>query len=84
MKNLVFILFLFFCPTLMANTVQPLDSVGLKEINGKYYVQHKVAKGEGLYGIARRYQSTVEDIRKANPDLGESLNIGQIVLVPTT
>lgn len=82
MKNLVFILSLFFCSTLAADTIQPLDSVGLKEINGKYFVQHKVEKGEGLYGIARRYQSTVDEIKKANPEMGESLKIGQVVLVP--
>lgn len=31
----------------------PNDSIGVKTINGKQYVMHKVSKGEGVYGISK-------------------------------
>lgn len=66
----------------MASTVQPLDSVGIKEVNGKFFILHKVEKGEGLYAIARRYKTSVDEIKNANPEAGEGLKVGQIILVP--
>ena len=83
MKKLLYtLLFLTGFAGISLAEYHPLDSVGLKQIDGKYYVQHKVEKGEGLFGIARRYQSSVDAIRKANPELGDNLLVGQIVLVP--
>jgi LysM repeat protein len=69
---------LLFILKLYANT----DSTGIKTINGKIFVMHKVEKGQGLYGIARRYGSTVEKIQQANPDAKNGIKPGQIVLVP--
>lgn len=57
------------------------DSIGVKLIKGVRYIEHKVDKGEGLYGIARKYNVDVATIRKDNPGKSESLNIGDILLV---
>ncbi|MBC7452031.1 MAG: LysM peptidoglycan-binding domain-containing protein [Cytophagales bacterium] len=47
----------------------------------KETVEHKVASGETLYSIAKQYNVSVEDIKKANPGIG-ALKIGQVVKVP--
>jgi LysM repeat protein len=46
----------------------------------KETIEHKVASGETLYSIARKYGVSVEDIKKANPGLG-ALKVGQVVKV---
>lgn len=38
----------------------------------KEYTQHKIAQGETLYGVAKQYNTTIEDIVRANPDLSET------------
>lgn len=42
--------------------------------------EHKVASGETLYSIAKKYNVSVEDIKKANPGIG-ALKVGQVVKV---
>jgi len=49
----------------------------------KETIEHKVASGETLYSIAKKYNVSVEDIKKANPGIG-SLKVGQTVKVPGT
>jgi LysM repeat protein len=45
--------------------------------------EHTVADGETLWGIARRYETTVENLRRAN-DLAEDAQIrpGQKLRIP--
>ncbi|MBI1221418.1 MAG: LysM peptidoglycan-binding domain-containing protein [Bacteroidetes bacterium] len=83
MKNLLLLLgILFSIPTLAHHATSPLDSLGVKVVNGQYYIMHRVEKGEGLYAIARRYNADVNEIKKANPEGANGLQIGQIILVP--
>lgn len=82
MKSILLIIGLLVAGLSSATIVQPLDSVGIKEVNGKYFILHKVEKGEGLYAIARRYTANVDDIKNANPEAGEGLKVGQILLIP--
>ncbi|UYZ59855.1 LysM peptidoglycan-binding domain-containing protein [Hymenobacter latericus] len=60
----------------------PPDSVGVVTRQNKTYVRHRVAAGETLYGLARRYRVSVEDIMEANPSIKGALVSGQEVLVP--
>lgn len=82
MKNLILFFCLILSAPIMAHSLQPQDSVGIKEVNGQYFIMHKVEKGEGLYAIARKYNANVDDIKKANPEGVNGLQIGQIILVP--
>lgn len=82
MKAFFLCIGLFLTTFSFANTDNPIDSVGIRWVDGKPYIMHKVERGEGLYAIARRYNRSVDAIRKANPTVGDGLTLGQIVLVP--
>jgi LysM repeat protein len=62
--------------------VAPPDSVGVVVRQNKTYVRHRVGPGETLYGLARRYGVTVEQIMEANPSLKGELKKDTEVLVP--
>jgi LysM repeat protein len=65
--------------------VQPqvsLDSLGRETINGKVFIIHKVGEKETLYGISRRYGTTVDSILEYNTSASSGLEIGQILKVP--
>ena len=67
--------------TANAQSVQT-DSLGVETINGKTFVIHKVAEKETLFGISRRYKTTVDAILQHNAGAGDGLEIGQILKVP--
>lgn len=60
------------------------DSLGVKMLDGKYFIQHKVEKGEALYRLSKRYNVPVQKIEEANDGLKEGLKNGFVILVPTT
>ena len=45
---------------------------------------HNVVQGETLYGLAKRYGVTVEELIAANPGSGDGIKIGQKLIIPTT
>ena len=55
------------------------DSLGTETVDGKIFVIHKVSEKETLYGISRRYGSSVEAVLEANPAAKSGLEIGQIL-----
>lgn len=67
--------------TANAQNVQT-DSLGIETVNGKTFVIHKVAEKETLFGISRRYKTTVDAILQHNAGAGNGLEIGQILKVP--
>ena len=53
--------------------------------NSEYREMHKVKKGETVFGIAKAYGITIEDLVKANPDmnaLGYELKKGDYIFIP--
>ncbi len=46
------------------------------------YKSHKVAKGENVYRIAKRYNTTPEAIYKINPTAKDGIKEGQILAIP--
>src|SRR6186713_81223 len=60
------------------------DSIGIETINGKIFVLHQVGEKETLYGISKRYGTTVDIILQYNPTADGGLEIGQILKVPYT
>ncbi|QJW88970.1 LysM peptidoglycan-binding domain-containing protein [Spirosoma taeanense] len=76
---------LFVLPLLMgsiahAHTVA--DSVGVEKKDGKRFILHRVDQGQTLYSIARRYRSSVDAIRSANPDLDDAVRYDHVVRIP--
>ena len=58
------------------------DSLGIKREGDKYFVIHKVASGQTLYSLARRYGTTVSDIKAKNAELVDELKVGQTINIP--
>lgn len=58
------------------------DSIGVQTKNGKLFVQHKVEPKETLFALSRKYGVPVSVIVESNPSVQNSINIGQIVLIP--
>jgi len=45
---------------------------------------HVVAAGETLYGLSKKYNCSLDDLKKLNPGIEAGLQIGQIVKIPKT
>lgn len=58
-----------------------LDTPTLATV-GDSIESHIVAKGETLYQISRRYRVDIEALKRINPNLSESLKVGQKILIP--
>ena len=44
--------------------------------------KHVVEQGETLYGLAKRYGMTVDDLIKANPGADTGIKVGQVLVIP--
>ncbi|WP_266365008.1 LysM peptidoglycan-binding domain-containing protein [Tellurirhabdus rosea] len=62
----------------------PVDSIGVEKKDGKLYVLHRVGEGQTLYSLVRRYKTSVQAIRDANPGLTDNVRYDQLVRVPVT
>ena len=51
-------------------------------VRGTIYYLHKVLKGHTLYSISKAYGISIDDIRKANPDLSDGLKAGMLLYIP--
>jgi len=58
------------------------DSIGIVKKNGKVYILHKVEPKETLYGLSKRYDISVEEIKEANPEVEQGLKIAQVIRIP--
>ncbi|MEO9532999.1 MAG: LysM peptidoglycan-binding domain-containing protein [Crocinitomicaceae bacterium] len=47
-----------------------------------HYGDHVVIEGETLYGLSKKYNCSVDDLKKLNPGIESGLQIGQIVKTP--
>lgn len=46
-----------------------------------HVIHHKVVKGESLYSIAQRYDTTVNALRRANPEIKHDIFPGEVLVV---
>ena len=60
----------------------PSDSIGMEMRGGQRFVKHRVAAGETLSAISRRYRVSLDQLTAANPQIKNGLGVGQIVFVP--
>lgn len=47
------------------------------------FISHKIQSGESLYALTKKYKISLEEIKKANPDLGAKIDIGTVVRIPS-
>ena len=71
----------FYEPTAAFTSVRA-DSIGIETKDGKTYILHKVAPGETLYSLSRRYNASVSGILKSNPGADSGIKIEQILRIP--
>ncbi|NPA54284.1 MAG: transglycosylase SLT domain-containing protein [Aquificae bacterium] len=48
----------------------------------KVYINHVVKKGETLYRIAKKYNISIEEIKKLNNIVGNNIKVGQVLKIP--
>lgn len=61
---------------------QPADNATSATVSRKI-ISHKVEKGETIFGIARKYGVTTDEITNWNPALREGLKAGQTITIKT-
>jgi LysM repeat protein len=80
MKKLFILLFIIAPAFAFA---MPTDSIGVKTEGGVVYILHKVDRGETLFGIARKYGVSVNEITAANPGLEKGLRADATIKIPS-
>ena len=58
------------------------DSLRTEESGGKYFVIHRVEKGETLYSLSRRYGSAIPDVVKENGIVNNQISLFQELKFP--
>lgn len=57
----------------------------IQKVDGREYYFHAVQQGQTLFSISRAYGISLEEVRKANPEiLGDNIGFGQIVRIPVS
>lgn len=58
------------------------NSYPTKKVNGVEYYVYTVQTSEGLFAVGRKFETSVDDISKINPDVKNGLKAGQQLLIP--
>lgn len=85
-KNVLNRFFLFVCISLSVNTLskaEVCDSIGVERKDGKLFILHRITAGETLYSLSRKYNISVDELKKTNPETAQGLQVGQILKVQT-
>jgi LysM repeat protein/ABC-type branched-subunit amino acid transport system substrate-binding protein len=86
MKNRVLFLVFFLFGLLLAGNVYAqkpsVRSTETTQIGGKEYYLHHVTAGETLFGLAKAYNVTIEEIETFNPEVKEGLKAGHVLGIP--
>jgi LysM repeat protein len=65
------------------NGIKPGDKLRIPIQATPYETKiHTVQKGETLYGIAKKYNTTIEEIVQKNPEVSNGIKIGQKLTIP--
>jgi len=58
------------------------DGYHLSKVNGKSVIKHTVEKGQTLYFISKKYNTTVNQIKQDNPNIAsDAISTGQEILI---
>lgn len=67
-----------------SNGIVNVDSIGVERVGGKMFVLHRVDQGQTLFAVVRKYGTTIQSLREANPGMPDGLQSGQTIRVPYT
>ncbi len=63
--------------------IQEIEKTVAKPVNENAFEKHLVEKGETLYGLSKKYEISIPDIKKYNPVLeNRNLVYGETILIP--
>ncbi|MFX3626093.1 MAG: LysM peptidoglycan-binding domain-containing protein [bacterium] len=83
MKRVIhIILLLFICLQAKANYLQPQDSVGIANKDGKYFIIHEVTSRQTLFALSKIYKVRIQEILEANEGMRPALATGQLLYIP--
>jgi len=60
------------------------DSLGVEKKGSKLLVLHRIEQGQTLFSLVRKYKTSIQAIREANPGMGDNVRFDQVVRVPVT
>jgi LysM repeat protein len=81
-KSLFFALGLMLSAQALAHTSSSPDSLRTETKSGQGFVLHKVDAGQTLYAVMRKYKTTIQALKDANPGMKDNLVTGQVIRVP--
>lgn len=63
--------------------VAPPETPETQKVDSAIYINHTFQKGETLFSLSRQYNTTVDEILKANPGIDPSaIKEGQLIFIP--
>ena len=71
----------------MTSNKSPLAEKNLPNLkNGEKYIEHKVVKGDTLYSLSKKYETTVDAVVALNPEItdGQNIKIGHTYKFPVS
>lgn len=78
-KHLLIFVFIIFTSSVWA---MPTDSLRLEKRKGQQFIIHRVEPQETLFSISRRYNVTLDEIEKYNPEVKEGLKMFAELKIP--
>ena len=66
------------------NSSNNIQQATVQPIQASSFTQHVVEQGETLYGLAKRYGTTVDELVAANPGTENGIKIGQKLNIPAS
>lgn len=61
-----------------------LECFGSGNFDNTNYINYMVVKGDNLYNLARKYNTSVEEIKRINNLKSNDLSVGEILKIPNT
>lgn len=65
-----------------ASDLTRLDSIGIEKVGDKTFIIHQVEERETMFGISKRYSTSVSEIITNNDELKAGLKMGQRIRIP--
>lgn len=74
------LVFIFFAGIIFKGSAT--DSLRTEKDGDRYFVIHRVEKGETLYSLSKRYNAHLNEIVRANDVMNNSISLGQELRIP--